>query len=178
MSDIATIEELARAYRDARQELTDEIDDLQEVIDREKRRRMVRIRALVQAAGEERDRLKAAIEAAPGCFEKPRTQTFHGVKVGYQKAKGELVLDDEAQVVKRIRRHFPDRFDDLVKTTEKPLKAALAKLAAAELKKLGGELRETGDEVVIKPADGEVDKMVDALLADADRQDTGEGEAA
>jgi hypothetical protein len=35
------------------------------------------------------------------------------------------------------------------------------------LKKLGCTVRDTGDEVVIKPVDGDVDKIVRALLKDA-----------
>ena len=50
--------------------------------------------------------------------------------------------------------------------TEKPNKDALADMPAGDLKKLGIELTETGDAVVIKPVDGEVDKICTALLKD------------
>ena len=39
----------------------------------------------------------------------------------------------------------------------------------AELKRIGVTVEETGDQIVIKPTDSEVDKLVNALLADAER---------
>jgi hypothetical protein len=97
---------------------------------------------------------------------KPRTVILHGIKVGYRKATGKIEFDDAEQVVKLIRKHFPDQFDVLVKVEETPVKKALANLTAAELKKLGIEVSDSGDEVEIRDTASDVDKLVSALLKD------------
>jgi hypothetical protein len=70
-------------------------------------------------------------------------------------------------VVARIKKHLPEQADVLIKLKETPVKDALAQLSAAELKKLGVTVSEAGDQVVVKPVDSEVDKMVDALMKEA-----------
>ena len=89
---------------------------------------------------------------------------LHGLKLGYQKGKGKIEWEDDDQVVKLIRRHFPDQFDVLIKTAERPIKDALASLTAAELRKIGVTVEETGDVVFVKDSTGNVDKLVKALL--------------
>lgn len=88
------------------------------------------------------------------------------MKVGYQKGKGTISFEDADSVVARIKKHLPDQADVLIKLKETPVKDALAQLSAADLKKIGVTVSEAGDQVVIKPVDSEVDKMVDALLKD------------
>src|SRR4051812_38206990 len=39
--------------------------------------------------------LHHAIESAPHLFEKPRTLTLHGLKIGFSVSKGKLVFTDE-----------------------------------------------------------------------------------
>jgi hypothetical protein len=71
-------------------------------------------------------------------------------------------------VVTLIEKSFPKaQADLLIKTTKKPIKKALEDLDVGALKRIGCRVVETGDEIVIKPADSEVDKIVTALLADA-----------
>ena len=118
--------------------------------------------------------LRALVEANPGCFIRPRTQVFAGIKVGYAKGKGALSFDDADSVVARIKKHLPEQADVLIRTKEAPVKEALAQLSAAELKKIGVTLSEAGDQTVVRPVDSEVDKMVDALLKAATGE---EGEA-
>ena len=50
---------------------------------------------------------------------------------------------------------------------ESPDKKMLAELPVNELKKLGCTVADTGDVVVIKPTDSEIEKAVAALLKDA-----------
>jgi hypothetical protein len=63
-----------------------------------------------------------------------------------------------------IQKHFPEQMDTLVKVTMAPVKSALTNLPVADLRKIGVQLVETGDIAYIKPMDGEVSKLVDALL--------------
>ncbi|MGE0256882.1 MAG: host-nuclease inhibitor Gam family protein [Alphaproteobacteria bacterium] len=171
MTTIADIEKLARAYAAKRGALADQVSMLLADLAELKRRRLSEIRKAVARAAEAHGALHAALEAHPELFVKPRSMTFDGIKVGWAKGKGEIHVADAAQVVKLIRRHFPDRFDDLVKVKETPLKSALGRLTVDELKRIGVTVEETGDRVVIKPVDGEVEKLVDALLGEAAKEE-------
>jgi len=162
------IERLTREYAHARNILRERVQRLEDEIAALKRKLLPGIRSAVNTSMERHARLKAAVESAPGLFVKPRTQIFHGIKVGWQKGKGELMWEDPAQVCRLIRKHFPGQADMLIQIREKPLKSALAKLSVSELKKLGVAVEETGDQVVIRSADSEIDKLVNALLKDED----------
>ena len=117
---------------------------------------------LAQAKGRYVGKLKKAVALA-----KEREAELAGmIKVGFQKAKGKLEFDDADQVLKLIRKHFPEQADVLINTKETPAKEALAQLSAAELKRLGITVVESGDQLVIKDTTSEVDKMVEALLKD------------
>ncbi|TXF11904.1 host-nuclease inhibitor Gam family protein [Pelomicrobium methylotrophicum] len=168
MTTFSDIERLTRAYADARSELSERVQALQDELEAARRRRLRGIKEAVARAADAHAALKAAIESAPELFQKPRTVTISGIVVGYRKMRGELSWDDPASVVRLIRRHYPDRADALIKVTEVPVKSALAQLTAAELRRIGVHVLEAGDQVLIKPADGDVDKVVDALLRDAE----------
>ncbi len=167
MSSLNLVELKTKDFSEARAELAKRVRALNDEVEKAKRKHLVGIRHAVDKAAEAHAALYGAIEENANLFEKPRTQTFHGVKVGYRKAVGDLSWEDDESVVKQIRKHFADQFDVLVKTRETPMKAALAQLPAAELKKLGVEIGNDGDEVFIKPTDTEIDKLVTALLKDA-----------
>jgi phage host-nuclease inhibitor protein Gam len=160
------IELQARNYANAREKLATTVACLNDELDDVKKKYLARIRAQVAEAKTVQAGLRALIEAAPELFVKPRTVILHGIKVGYRKATGKIEFDDADQVVKLIRKHFPEQFDVLVKIEETPVKKALANLTAAELKKLGIEVSDSGDEVEIRDTAGDVDKLVAALLKD------------
>lgn len=169
------IEATTKNYRAARDLLGGRVRQLQDELEAAKRRAEPLIRAALQSAKAAEQELSAAIASSPGLFRKPRTQVFHGVKVGIEKGKGALVIADQEQTLKLIRKHLDDQYELLVKTTLKPVKSAIGQLTAADLKRIGVELCETGDQVVIRPVDSELDKMLDALLktdaAEVDEQD-------
>ena len=167
MTTMNDIEQRTRALADARDVLTAIVTGLNESIEALKRDRIKDLKVAVRRCAEQHDKLKSLIEQQPELFAKPKTVVFHGFKVGYRKGTGGLEFDDEEQVVKLIRRHFPEQFDVLVKTTAKPIKKALEQLTAAELKKVGVTVEDTGDVVFIKPTDSAVDKLVDQLLKSA-----------
>ena len=164
---LATIETRARKYAEAREALAAIVTALNAGIDAVKREHMKRLKKAVAEAAEHHDALKSLIEEAPECFVKPKSVVFHGIKLGYQKGKGKIEWDDADQVVRLIKKHFPDQADILIATRETPAKDALNNLTAADLKKLGISIVEGGEAVFIKPTDSLVDKMVDALMRDA-----------
>ncbi|PKN71221.1 MAG: hypothetical protein CVU54_02020 [Deltaproteobacteria bacterium HGW-Deltaproteobacteria-12] len=171
--NLIDIEKLTKTFADARQLLADRVRGLEEELQTIKRRRMPGIRSAVNTVMEHHVELKAAVEESSSLFIRPKTIILHGVKVGFQKAKGKLSWNDDAQVVRLIKKHFPDQEDILIKKTEKPSKDALMNLPAADLKKIGVTVNETGDQVVIKSTDSEIDKFVDALL----KEENPEGKA-
>lgn len=162
------IEGLTKTYADAHGALADVLSEAEAEVVAARRRHMRRIKNAAEKKAQAHEALSAAIAAAPALFEKPRSRLFHGVRVGLQKGKGELKFDDAAQVVKLIRKHFPEQFDVLVKIEERPLKTPLAQLAAADLKKLGITVENTGPQVLIKVADTDLDKLLAAMLDGAE----------
>lgn len=167
MATLADIERSAKHYAEAREHLAGIVAAMNEGIETIKRDHMKRLKKAVNEAAERHDAPKALIETAPSCFVKPRSVIFHGIKLGFQKGKGKIEWDDADQVVRLIKKHYPEQADVLIATSERPAKEALANLTAAELKKPGISVTADSDAVFIKPADSAVDKMVDALLKDA-----------
>ncbi len=164
---MATMNEIdagAARYATMRGQLAGHVRELADGIERLKREHLGAIKRAVARAKAAGADLSALIEASPELFAKPRTQILHGIKVGFRKGSGKLEFDDADQVVKLIRKHYPEQFDVLVKTTEKPIKSALEQLTAAELKKLGIVVEDTGDVVLIKDTTSDIDKLVTALL--------------
>jgi hypothetical protein len=162
-----TLEQITKATRqfaDARRELSALVDATN------RRMRLIyednlhQIRKLLARTTDSRAALEALILAAPELFARPRTIVVHGVKIGLRKGKGGLEWDDEEQVVRLIKKLFPEQADVLIRTAEQPVKNALAELPAADLKRLGVTVEETGDVPVIQPADSVVDKVVKAFF--------------
>lgn len=107
--------------------------------------------------------LISAVEAAPALFEKPRTLTIHGVKVGFTLSKGKVEWDDQDSVVAAIKRHRKDDADVLLQTEESPRKDALRALPASDLAKLGCRIIGAGDQVVVKRVAGDVETLIAKL---------------
>lgn len=161
------IESLAKEHAADRALVAERVQALHDEIEQVKRRKLAGLKSAVSQARDSKLRLAAAIEGGKGAFAKPRTRVFHGIKVGLQKAKGKLrFASAEKKVIELIKKHFPDQVDLLIKTTAKPVKAALQQLPAADLKRLGCSIEGTGDMVVIEPINTEIDELVQALLGD------------
>lgn len=161
------IESKTGSYKIARTRLAESVHALNEDIEAMKRQRMPRILRNAELAAAARLELHECIEDSPEEFKSPRTQVFHGIKVGFRKGTGGIDWDDDERTSDLIEKHFPDQFKTLVKTTRKPQAKALASLEVGELKKVACRVESTGDIVVIKPTDSEVDKTVNALLKGA-----------
>lgn len=163
-----TIEDLARDYAERRNSLADHVNAYTAELETLNQRLLPGIKRAVASADKARERLQALVADHPELFVKPKSVTFHGIRVGFKKGVGSIQWDDAAKVVSLIRKHFPEQADVLVKITEAPVKNALAQLPAADLKKLGITVEETGDEAFIKPVAGDVEKFVAALLRGAE----------
>jgi Bacteriophage Mu Gam like protein len=167
MPTLIEIDSRAKLYADARESLAGIVSELNAGIEALKRQAMPDIKRAIARAATHHDSLRALIEACPELFAKPKSRTLHGIKLGFQKGKGKIEFDDPEQVVRLIKKHFPEQADVLIATKEKPVKTALNNLTGAELKKLGINVVEGGEVVFITPTDSAVDKLVDALLKEA-----------
>ena len=178
MATMEDINQKTKEYSEARGVLEGRVQHLNNMIEEAKRRLLPGIKRAVDAAAEKKAALKAAIEEGAGLFQKPRTVVMYGIKVGLKKGVGEIEWEDADQVIKLIKKHFADQADVLIQTKEKPLKKALQQLSVADLKKLGITVEETGDQVVIKGTDSDVDKLVKALLKEHENEECEEVAAA
>lgn len=166
MASLGEIEALTKTFADARRDLECEVAALEGEIAEMKRKRMPVIRTLVGTARGAQDQLHTALAGSPECFQKPKSLVLHGIKVGFKKAPGKLEIANENGTIKLIRKHLPDRVDALIQTTEAVVKAGLNQLTAQQLKQIGVTVIDAGDEPFIKPEDGGVEKIVNALLKD------------
>lgn len=167
MTQLTDIEKRAKAFADARAEVAETVTTLNTGIEALKREHLPSLKRSIAKVAERYDNLRGIIDANPQLFQRPKTVVFHGVKVGFTKSKGSIKFDSAEHVVKLIKKHLPDQADVLIVKKETPAKDALANLSAADLKKIGCTVTNTGDVVVIKPADSEVDKLVDTLIKGA-----------
>ena len=171
MTEMADIARLCRAYADARDALAEVSEDI-----RERRRAAVkaRLRALqtrVAAVAEAKDTLREAIADAPELFTKPRTRALDGIKVGYRKLPGRVACD-EARAIAQIRKRLPDQAGNLVRVKETLNRSALLQLDSKTLAGLGVAVTDVDDEIVIKAASTDLDRLVDALLADGETEES------
>lgn len=159
-----TITSRAEALARRRERLAEIVGALNKGIEALKTDAMPELRQAITEATEAWSTLEAEIQANPELFVKPRTVTAHGIKFGLAKSKGTLEITDPEKTVKLIKRHFPEQAELLINTKEVPAKEAIEQLPAADLKRIGCEIKNVGDVVVIKPADGAIDKLVKALV--------------
>jgi len=162
---LAEIEQATKTYADRRGLLILKVERLNTAIEELKRQHLPKIKDLAEQTANAKSRLEALVGDNKGLFTKPRTIIISGIKVGLQKGKGGLEYDDEDRVIRLIRKHLPqEQHELLIKTVEKIIKKALGELDVTTLKKIGVTVQNTGDEVVIKAVDSDVDKIVNALL--------------
>ncbi len=167
--DIKTIETWAAHYADARRALSDELTLLQDEVEALRRQRLSTIREHLAVAQAMRDGLARAIEEGRDLFDRPRTRVLAGIKVGLQKQRGKVEIDDEARTIKLIRKLLPeDQAELLIRTRENVHKPAVYDLVAADLKRLGIAIGEDCDVLVLKPADDALDKLLAELLPDTE----------
>lgn len=165
---LTDIERRTKLFADALARLAAIVTKLNDEVEQIKRAALPAIKDAVAAAAGREAGLRALIEENPQIFDKPRTQVFHGIRIGFRKGTGGIDWEDDDKVVALIKKHFPKaQAELLIKTKEKPIAKALQDLDVADLKKIGCTVEDTGDVVVIKPTDSDVDKIVTALLKDA-----------
>jgi phage host-nuclease inhibitor protein Gam len=162
-SALNEMEKTIKSYAELRRTLALVVQELNDKLEKLKRERLPVIKRLVERAAEKHAELETMIAANREMFAKPRTITLYGIKCGFRKNEGSIEYDDAEAVVAKIRQHLANP-TGFLHVTEKPNKEALAGLPAGELKKLGCRICDTGDVIVIKPVDGDVERVVGALF--------------
>ena len=160
---------LCRTYNSTRQALKEVHDEIAEERRQAIRRRRRALEARAAEVSVAREALRDAIAASPELFEQPRTRSIEGTKIGFRKQPGKFELADEGRTIQRIRERLPGREDELVRFKESVDRAALKKLDARDLARIGVTLVQSDDEVVIAVAKTDaLDRLVEALFADCE----------
>ena len=164
MASLKEIDVIAKEYADDRQVLSDRLTGLEDELELVRRKHMPSIMNAVNKAKKSRESLYAAVDASRGLFDRPKTQTTHGIKYGLQKNPDTFRFEDENQVIKRIRKLMPDKTESLINTKESLSKTALRQLTTSELGKIGVEVLPGTEQVLVKDTNSEIDKFVNRLL--------------
>lgn len=165
------LDTLAKNYASRRERvkvLVDQIEDDIRAVHRKHRRAL--LDAISTAEGAQAA-LRAEITEHPELFEKPKTITLHGLKIGYRKGSGkvEWEIEDE-QLIARLKKRFGTESPQLaacVEVVEKVVKDGLRDLEAKDLAALGVTIEDVVDVPFIKSVDSEADKLVKRLLKEA-----------
>lgn len=168
MKDFSKVEKLTQGYADARDQLMEVIGTMKAEMEEISRKHGKDVRKAVRKTADALALLKTELENSKELFDKPKSQIFSGVKVGFHKKIGEILVQDEEQTVALIKKILPGKKDLLIKTKETVVKAAMKNLEVGELKRIGAEVKADYDEVLIKPVDSSVEKVTDAVLKSLD----------
>lgn len=164
------IERLCETYDKARTLLQKRMEDLETQVMQLKRARKTTLKDAADQLVKARAEVVAAIQAEPGLFGKPRTRIFAGTKVGLQKGKSTLSYDKKA-VVELIEKKLPHLADTLIHTEKTPVHEAIKQLSSNDLKKIGASFVNGQDQVIVKAAASDIDKLIDAWIGDIESLD-------
>ena len=174
---LEALEKLCREYGTARAGLSEIAELIQEEQRAVIRQRGASLKARLKTLRLSYETLRAAIVASPDLFGSKKTLTLADVKIGWRKQPGRLDYADEAKVIAAIRRKMPAHEPLLIKTTEKLAAAGLKNLDAKELASIGVSIRQVGDKLVIGSAEGDLDKIVSAMIDEVGKETEAEQEA-
>ncbi len=164
MTELNDIEQAAAAYRQQRDLLAGAVAKMEDELQGVRSKHMEKIKPLIGQVQETYQELFDLVEGAPSLFTKPKTRIFAKIKVGFQKQPGKLVITDLEKTVKLIRKHLKGRVTGLLKVSVAPVKAAISKLTAPELKKIGCKIDAVDDAVVVTPVKSDAEAAIDALI--------------
>ena len=160
------IEDQAREYAAANAATLRLADDLKAAIAAICGAHVGKIKEAAGVAAVEREALMELLKDAADLFAAPRRSlTVDGVRVGWKKERGKVVITDEAATVQRILDRLPaSQSELLVRTTQKVHKPGVYDLTAADLKRLGIKIEDDADAPFIKDVEVPIDKLVAGLM--------------
>jgi hypothetical protein len=175
MNTLEDLQKRAALLSQARDKLAALLTTLQAEIDTVKQGSLPAIRRAARQIAQQHNELADLIAANPELFVKPRTYVTDGLKFGLQKKKGVMSWDDDDRLCERIRKLegagdiSAEQAELCIRTKEAPVAAALEKLDARLIKRLGITVAADSDAPLIKSVDGEVEKAVNAVIREATR---------
>ncbi len=167
ITPLNNIDKLAEEYSDALQELDDSAAIMKAELRQVQRRELPSMQRAAVRAAKAREELKRAIKASPSLFDKPKTKTLHGIKLGFKKQKGKVVFADEEATIKLMKKELSeDQLELLIRVREDVHKPAVYDLEVKDCKRYGITIENDTDEVYIKQAVSEFEKLIDGWLED------------
>lgn len=164
MATMQDIERETREFGKAKLELDEIMGEIRADTEALKKKYLARIRSVMNQVTAKHADLYREISENKALFDKPRTQTIDGIKVGLEKGKGSLEIEDPELTVKLIKKHFKEQADILIKTSEEPAVAAIKKLSEKDLEKIGAAIVGKEDRVIIKEVTAQLNKILNSLL--------------
>ena len=122
------------------------------------------LRTKIEAITLLEEQIKQELTANKDLFKKPKTKVIHGLKLGFRKGKGKLIINDEDALIKKLKRDYHDDIGALVKKTETIVKSGIEKLDARELKRLGVTIENASDEVVFSIVEDSIDDLLNFVF--------------
>jgi len=164
MANLGTIESLTNDYSVSNKALNSEVELMIKEVEQVKYKWLKSIKPLVEKVASDKVVLFTAVDESRELFQKPRSYTIAGIKVGLQKKKGKLGVADIAKTVELIKKKLSDKADLLIKDEPKIIKKAIETLTAKELKLIGIEITKDSDEVLIKSDSDKIEKFINHLV--------------
>lgn len=164
---LAVIEEKAGVYAEAVATLNETLRVMDEEIAAVRERYTKVMTEQVTHYTDARMALEGAILESPENFVKPKTLVIAGVKVGFRKSAGRVVIENEANTIALIRKKLAQKSDVLIATKEFVLKDAVKALDGKEIAAIGVTITADTDEVVIKSEASDIEKLIEAYIRES-----------
>ncbi|HQU78010.1 MAG TPA: hypothetical protein PLU47_00935 [Azonexus sp.] len=183
MAVITEIRTAAQRLADARRESTTRATALEHALAQAAQPIYQSHRAGIDAAAtdeaEAYAELLALVETSPGEFKRPRSLLVDGVKTGYRKEQDGLDYDSEEAVIARIfaLEEFSGLAQALVRIERHLNIEAVETLEARQRRLLGIRTVTGADQPFISFSDTDVEKLVKAILADAQKRQGDQADA-
>ena len=118
------------------------------------------IRAGAAECGATRAALLAELEAGREWFKKPKSRVFHGITVGFEKARCAVLMPEEAVLVDRIEKLLPPaQAAGVLDRSVCLIKSAFKKLPREVLQTLGCSVVSGADQPIIHAADDDIETL-------------------
>lgn len=170
---LENMRKLAAGYAARRGELAALVQAMKDEVTTIERASMPDILRAARKIAALHDELTESITDHPECFVKPRSVIVDGLKFGLQKQKGRMSWDSDDALCQRIDKlHAEGALTReqaliLVVNQPRPVAAALEQLDGKLLKRLGVTVTADTDAPLIKSVDGDVEKLVTAIVKQA-----------
>lgn len=119
------------------------------------------LRRLQERCGSVRASLETLVEKARPEFTKPKTREYHGITVGFEKARDSVTLPEDAILVDRIEKLLPaGQAETVLDRSVKVIRIAFKKLPRELLQKLGCSVVSGADKAVVRANDDDIETLV------------------